>query len=73
MYLEYVITSGGRAIATRTAASAREAALDYALSLGCKRDEITSYGSGAVAWRGAVYRAELASSGPPTAKASYRN
>jgi hypothetical protein len=62
MYMEYVITSGGRAIATRTAASAREAALDYVSSLGCKRDEVISYGSAAVAWRGAVYRAELASS-----------
>ena len=62
MYLDYVITSGGRAIATRSAASAREAALDYVFSLGCKRDEITSYGSAAVAWRGAIYRSELASS-----------
>jgi hypothetical protein len=70
MYSEYVITSGnkGRAIATRTAASAREAALDYVFSLGCRRDEITSYGSAAVAWRGAIYRAELASSAPAMPK-----
>jgi hypothetical protein len=68
MYLDYVITSGRRAIATRNAASAREAALDYVFSLGCKRDEITSYGNAAVAWRGAVYRAELASSELPKRK-----
>ena len=70
MYLEYEITSGGRAIATRSATSAREAALDYVLSRGCKRDEITSYGSNAVAWRGAVYRAEAASSEPRNAQAT---
>ena len=73
MHWTYVITSGGRGIATRTAASAREAALDYTLSLGCKRDEVTSYGSAAVAWRGAVYRAELASSEPPKAGASRKS
>ena len=59
-YSNYVITSGGRAIATRSAASAREAALDYLRSLGCKRDEVVSYGADTVAWRGAIYRAELA-------------
>lgn len=68
VYVEYVITSGRRAVATRTATSAREAALDYVLSLGCKRDEITSYGFDAVAWRGAVYRAELPSSERPESR-----
>jgi hypothetical protein len=68
MYADFVITSGRRALATRSATSAREAALDYVLSLGCKRDEITSYGFDAVAWRGAVYRAELASSESPKSR-----
>jgi hypothetical protein len=57
-YSNYLITSGRRALATRSAASAREAVLDYVGSLGCKRDEIVSYGANTVAWRGAIYRAE---------------
>ena len=57
-YSNFVITSGRRAIATRSAVSAREAVLDYVRSLGCKRDEIVSYGADTVAWRGAIYRAE---------------
>ena len=41
---------------------AREATLDYLSARGCSRDEIISYGSNAVAWRGAVYRAEAVQS-----------
>ena len=58
-YSNYVITSGRHAIATRSAASAREALLDYIGSLGCKREDIVSYGAETVAWRGAIYRAKL--------------
>jgi hypothetical protein len=57
-YKEYSIRSGRSVVGTRQAASAREAALDYLRARGCSRDEIISYGSDAVAWRGAVYRAE---------------
>jgi hypothetical protein len=60
VYTEYEILSGKRVVATRKAASAREAAADYAHSLGCRRDEITWLGANAVAWRGAVFRAQKA-------------
>ena len=56
---QFHVISGRRVVATRTGPSAREAALDYLRSLGCKRDEIVYYGSDGVSWRGAVYRAEL--------------
>jgi hypothetical protein len=57
-YKQYAIRSGRSVVGTRQAVSAREAALEYLRARGCSRDEITSYGSDAVAWRGAVYRAE---------------
>jgi hypothetical protein len=68
MNSQYVIRSGLRVVSTLTASSAREAALDYLRSLGCSRDEITSLGSDAVAWRGAVFRAEAVSTAPPSAR-----
>ncbi len=61
-YKEYAIRSGRSIVGTRQAVSAREAALDYLSARGCSRDEIISYGSNAVAWRGAVYRAEAVQS-----------
>lgn len=57
MSSEYAIHSGKRVVATRKATSAREAALDYVRSMGCKREEITSVGADTVAWRGAFFRA----------------
>jgi hypothetical protein len=65
----YAVRSGRRVVATRSALSAHEAALDYLRSLGCKRDEITYYGVDGAAWRGAVYRAEPADS-PPSGRLS---
>lgn len=62
--LTYEIRHSGRIVSTRSAFSAREAAMDYVRSLGCSRDEITSLAGNAVAWRGAVYRAELAETQP---------
>ena len=50
--------SGRRVVATRSGLTAREVALDYLRSMGCKRDEIVYYGTDGVSWRGAVYRAE---------------
>jgi hypothetical protein len=62
--MTYEVRLAGRVVSTRRASSAREAAMDYMRSLGCKRDEITSLGSDAVSWRGAVYRASLAETQP---------
>jgi len=56
---QFHVMSGRRVVATRTGPSAREVALDYARSLGYKRDEIIYYGLDGVCWRGAVYRAQL--------------
>ena len=61
----YEVRQSGRVVSTRLATSAREAALDYVRSLGCSRDEITSLGNDAVAWRGAVYRAAPAEAPDP--------
>ena len=61
----YDVRHSSRVVSTRFAASAREAALDYVRSLGCRRDEITSIGADAVSWRGAVYRAAPAEQPPP--------
>lgn len=55
---EYHVIAGRRVIATRRGPSAREVALDYLRSMGCKRDEIVYYGTDGVSWRGAVYRAQ---------------
>lgn len=56
-YQQFEIRSGRSVVGTRLAVSAREAVLDYLQARGCRRDEISYYGSDAVAWRGAVYRA----------------
>jgi hypothetical protein len=63
--MTYEVRHSGRIVSTRHATSAREAALDYVRSLGCKRDEITSLADDAVAWRGAVYRAQPAETQQP--------
>ena len=55
---QYHVISGRRVVATRRGPSAREVALDYVRSMGCKRDEIIYYGLDGVSWRGAVYRAK---------------
>jgi hypothetical protein len=60
MIAAYNVISGRRVVATRNGFSAREVALEYVRSLGCKRDEIIYYGADGVAWRGAIYRARLA-------------
>jgi hypothetical protein len=58
------VLSGRRIVATRTGPCAREVALDYVRSMGCKRDEIIYYGVDGVSWRGAVYRAQLVEADP---------
>src|SRR6188472_1804095 len=55
---QFHVMSGRRVVATRTGPSAREVALEYVRSMGCKRDEIVYYGHDGVSWRGAVYRAQ---------------
>jgi hypothetical protein len=42
-------------VALRTASTAHEALSDYLRGLGCRDDEVVRLGSGAAAWRGAVY------------------
>ena len=59
---QFHILSGRRIVATRSGPCAREVALDYVRSMGCKRDDIIFYGIDGVSWRGAVYRAEPADS-----------
>ena len=56
---QFHVLSGRRIVATRSGPCAREVALDYVRSMGCKRDEIIYYGVDGVSWRGAVYRAQL--------------
>lgn len=51
----YEIRSGRRAVARVTASSAPEALADYMRALGCRDREIVRMGSGAAAWRGAIY------------------
>ena len=58
MNAQYQVLSGRRVVATRSGPCAREVALDYVRSMGCKRDEIIYYGMDGVSWRGAVYRAQ---------------
>jgi hypothetical protein len=53
----YEVRSGGRVVALRTASTAHEALIDYLRGLGCRGDEVVRLGSGAAAWRGAVYNA----------------
>jgi hypothetical protein len=72
-YKQYAIRSGRSVVGTRTAVSAREAALDYLRARGCSREEITYYGSDGVAWRGAVYRAEAVPSPDGRALRSQRS
>jgi hypothetical protein len=64
--IDYEVRLSGRVVSRRRATSAREAAMDYMRSLGCKRDEITSLGADSVSWRGAVYRAAPAGETPLT-------
>jgi hypothetical protein len=63
---QFHVMSGRRVVATRTGPSAREVALDYVRSMGCKRDEIIYYGLDGVSWRGAVYRAQQVGSVEPS-------
>jgi hypothetical protein len=64
--MEYHVVCGRRVVATRSGSTARDVALDYVRSLGCDRDEIICFGPDAVAWRGAVYRAQPVPASSPT-------
>ena len=61
----YEIRSGRRAVARVTASSAPEALADYMRALGCRDREIVRMGSGASAWRGAIYSVERVSGERP--------
>lgn len=62
--VRYEVRSGGRLISLQEASTAGEAVLQYVRSLGCRQDEIRRLAPDTVAWRGAVYSAELPRSDP---------
>lgn len=62
MYRAYEVRFGRRTVARKKANTAQEAVIDYLRSFGCHGDELVRMGADAVAWRGAVYRAVLATS-----------
>ena len=57
MRTSYEVRCGTRLISFQNANTAREAVVEYLLSMGCRTDEIVSVAANAVTWRGAVYRA----------------
>lgn len=63
MNTTYELRAGERPIATREAATAQEALVEYARSLGCSDDEIVRVGTNAISWRGAVFEAVPAAGG----------
>jgi len=60
----YEIRSGRRVATEVTASTPQEALVDYLRSLGCADDDLVRIGTGAMSWRGAVYTAVAAPSGP---------
>lgn len=57
MTTTYELRAGERPLATRKAATAKEALVEYARSLGCSDDEIVTVAANAISWRGAVFEA----------------
>ena len=53
----FEIRSGRRTVSIQTSSSPLQAAVDYARSFGCARDEIVTLGVDTVAWRGARFSA----------------
>lgn len=56
----YEVRSGRRTVALKEASTAREALLGYLRGLGCRDDELVWMGTDAMAWWGAVFRAQPA-------------
>ena len=61
MSKEYEIHSGRRIVSTQFSVSALQAVVDYVRSYGVKDDEIRRLGVDCVSWRGAQFKAVLAS------------
>ena len=61
MTRKYEIHSGRRVVSTQYSVSPMQAAVDYVRSFGSKDDEIRRLGVDRVSWRGAQFRAVLAS------------
>jgi hypothetical protein len=57
MRTSYEVRSGTRLVSLQNANTAKEAVIEYLLSMGCRSDEIARVAANAVTWRGAVYRA----------------
>ena len=57
MSRKFEIRSGRRTVSIQTSSSPLQAAVDYARSFGCARDEIVTIGVDTVAWRGARFSA----------------
>ena len=62
----YVVRAGQSDVGLRSASTAHEALRDYLRGIGCRDDEIVRMGEDAAAWRGAIYRAVLATSEQPS-------
>ncbi|HEY5871737.1 MAG TPA: hypothetical protein VIT46_00750 [Gaiellaceae bacterium] len=65
MSKEYEIHSGRRIVSTQFSVSALQAVVDYVRSYGVKDDEIRRLGVDCVSWRGAQFKAVLASTESP--------
>jgi hypothetical protein len=66
----YEIRSGRRVATEVTASTPQEALVDYLRSLGCADDDLVRVGTDAMSWRGAVYKAVAAPSGPRERRAA---
>ena len=65
MIYGYEICSAGRRVGFQQAPTALQALLDHLRLLGCHDEDIVRLGTDSVAWRGAVYRADLANTKAP--------
>lgn len=61
---KFEIHSGRRVVSTQYSVSALQAVVDYVRSYGVKDDEIRRLGVDLVSWRGAQFKAVLASAEP---------
>ena len=57
MRTNYEIHCGRRLVSHQAAHTAREAIREYLRSMGCREEEMSTYGPDTIRWNGAVYRA----------------
>jgi hypothetical protein len=51
------IRCGRRSLSLQRASTAREALIEYLRSMGCRDEDMSTLGTDAIGWNGAVYRA----------------